>query len=232
MFAPPQWLQDLGLVAWFLVGLGLVLFGVTWLLGETSTIVSPVVAGTVVAAVAGPAVLWLQQRRVPRAAGAALVLLMVLALTVVVFLLVVHGIVANGDQIKSLATEAADKVEGWANDAGVDGTSSANESVKSSVPNIGQTLVKGLASGITGLTSLAFFISFALFSTFFLLKDGPTIKRFVDRNLGVPIDVARVVTGDVLSSLRRYFLGVSIVAAFNAVVPGSSASRSPGRSPS
>jgi predicted PurR-regulated permease PerM len=220
MFAPPQWLRDVGLLAWFLVGLGLVLFGLTWLLGETSTIVSPVVAGTIVAAVAGPAVSWLQQRGVPRAAGAALMLLLVLALTVVVFLLVVHGIVANGDQIKSLAGEAADKVEGWANDAGVDGTSSANDSLKSSVPNIGETLVKGLASGISGLTSVAFFISFALFSTFFLLKDGPTIKRFVDRNLGVPVEVARVVTGDVLSSLRRYFLGVSIVALFNAVVVG------------
>jgi predicted PurR-regulated permease PerM len=220
MFAPPQWLQDLGLVAWFLVGLGLVLFGVTWLLAETSTIVSPVVAGTIVAAVAGPAVTWLQRRGVPRAAGAALMLLLVLALTVVVFLLVVHGIVAQGDQIRSLATEAADKVEGWANDAGVDGTSSANDSVKSAVPNIGETLLKGVAGGIEGLTSLAFFISFALFSTFFLLKDGPTIKRFVDRNLGIPLEVARVVTGDVLSSLRRYFLGVSIVAAFNAVVVG------------
>ena len=220
MFAPPQWLQDLGLVAWFLVGLGLVLLGVIWILGETSTIVSPVVAGTIVAAVAGPAVTWLQRRGVPRAAGAALMLLLVLALTVAVFLLVVHGIVGQGDQIRSLATEAADKVEGWANDAGIDGTSSANDSVKSAVPNIGETLLKGVAGGIEGLTSVAFFISFALFSTFFLLKDGPTIKRFVDRNLGIPLEVARVVTGDVLSSLRRYFLGVSIVAAFNAVVVG------------
>jgi predicted PurR-regulated permease PerM len=220
MFAPPQWLEDLGLLAWFLVGLGLVLVGLIWILGETSTIVSPVVAGTIVGAVAGPAVSWLQQRRIPRAAGAALMLLLVLALTAVVFLLVVHGIVANGDQIKSLATEAADKVEGWAKDAGIDGTSSANDSVKSAVPNIGETLVKGVVGGIEGLTSLAFFLSFTLFSTFFLLKDGPTIKRFVDRNLGVPVEVARVVTGDVLNSLRRYFLGVSIVAAFNAVVVG------------
>ena len=220
MFAPPQWLEDLGLLAWFLVGLGLVLFGLIWILGEISTIVSPVVAGTIVGAVAGPAVSWLQQRGVPRAAGAALMLLLVLALTVVVFLLVVHGIVANGDQIKSLATEATDKVEGWAKDAGIEGTSSANDSVKNAVPNIGETLVKGVAGGIEGLTSLAFFLSFTLFSTFFLLKDGPTIKRFVDRNLGVPVEVARVVTGDVLKSLRRYFLGVSIVAAFNAVVVG------------
>jgi len=220
MFAAPGWLQDLGLLAWFLVGLGLVLVGAIWILGETSTIVMPVVTGTIVAAVAGPAVTWLQRHGLPRLAGAALVLLALLALAVVVFLLVVHGIVANGDEIKSLATQAANKVEGWANDAGADGTSSSTEGVKSAVPNIGETLLKGVANGITGLTSLAFFLSFTLFSTFFLLKDGPTIRRFVDRHLGVPVSVASVVTGDMLNSLRRYFLGVSIVAAFNAVVVG------------
>ena len=147
-------------------------------------------------------------------------LLLLLALTIVVFLLVVHGIVANGDEIRALATEAADKVEGWTTDAGVEGASSANEDVKSAVPNIGETLLKGVASGISGLTSLAFFLSFTLFSTFFLLKDGPNVRRFVNSHLGIPVSVANVVTGNVLSSLRRYFLGVSIVAAFNAVVVG------------
>jgi putative heme transporter len=220
MFAPPQWLQDLGLLAWFLVGLGLVLVGAIWILAEIETIVSPVVAGTIVAAVAGPAVTWLQERGWPRAAGAGLMLLVLLALTVVVFLLVVNGIVANGDEIRALATEAADKVEGWTTDAGVEGTESANESIKSAVPNIGETLVQGVASGISGLTSLVFFLSFTLFSTFFLLKDGPNVLRFVNSHLGLPVSVANVVTGNVLNSLRRYFLGVSIVAAFNAVVVG------------
>jgi putative heme transporter len=220
MFAPPQWLQDLGLLAWFLVGLGLVMFGLIWILGEISTIVSPVVSGTIIAAVAGPAVSWLQRRGFARAAGAGVILLLVLVIAVVVFLLVVHGIVANGDQIKALATGAADKIEGWASDAGVDGTSSANEGVKSSVPEIGETLIKGVAGGISGLTSIVFFLSFTLFSTFFLLKDGPTVRRFVNRHLGIPVEVANVVTGNMLSSLRRYFLGVSIVAAFNAIVVG------------
>ena len=220
MFAPPQWLQDLGFLAWFLVGLGLVLVGAIWILAEIETIVSPVVAGTIVAAVAGPAVTWLQERGWPRAAGAGLMLLLLLALTIVVFLLVVHGIVANGDEIRALATEAADKVEGWTTDAGVEGASSANEDLKSAVPNIGETLLNGLASGISGLTSLAFFLSFTLFSTFFLLKDGPNVRRFANSHLGIPVSVANVVTGNVLNSLRRYFLGVSIVAAFNAVVVG------------
>ncbi|HKI23882.1 MAG TPA: hypothetical protein VKA24_10735 [Gaiellaceae bacterium] len=94
MFSPPRWLHDLGVAAWLVLGVGLVLFGVIWLLGETETIVLPVVTGTIVAAVAGPAVSTLALRGVPRAAGAALVLLGLLALAIVVLLLVLHGIVA------------------------------------------------------------------------------------------------------------------------------------------
>ena len=80
--------------------------------------------------------------------------------------------------------------------------------------------LQGLAEGIQGLTSLVFFLTFTIFSTFFLLKDGPTARRFIDRNMGVPTSVATTITGNVIRSLRRYFLGVTIVAAFNAVVVG------------
>jgi predicted PurR-regulated permease PerM len=57
-------------------------------------------------------------------------------------------------------------------------------------------------------------------SLFFLLKDGPSLRASVDRHLGVPLTVAQTITGDVITSLRRYFLGVTIVAAFNGVVVG------------
>jgi putative heme transporter len=220
MFEAPTWLRDLGYLAWFLVGVGAVLIGTVLVLAEISTIVMPVVAGTIVAAVASPLVARMERRGLPRFAGTAIVLLGLLALGVVVALLVFGGIVENEADIKAAATQALDKVESWANDAGANGTSDAKQSVSSSVPAAGATLLKGLASGIEGLTSLAFFLSFTLFATFFMLKDGPSVRRFVDRHLGVPYPVATVVTGNVVNSLRRYFLGVTIVAVFNGVVVG------------
>jgi putative heme transporter len=220
MFAPPAWLQDLGLLAWFLVGVGLLLVGLIWILDQTSTILVPVVAGTIVSAVAVPLVDALQRRRVPRAAGALLVLLLLIALGIVVLLLVLGGIVEQGDQISAYASQALDKVEGWVNDAGADDTAQAKQNVSAAVQGVGTTLVHGLASGIEGLTSVAFFVSFALFSTFFLLKDFGSIRGFVETHLGIPVPVATIVTENVLGSLRRYFLGVSIVAAFNAIVVG------------
>jgi predicted PurR-regulated permease PerM len=220
VFSAPVWLRDLGLLAWFLVGVAILLVGMTWLLAVTSTITIPVAVGAILATVAGPLVTKMQQHRIPRIAGAALVLLGFLALAVLIFFLVVGGIASQSSEIKDAASEAVDKIEGWAQDSGVDDPSSAGDSVESSTSTTVKTLLTGVAEGIRDLTSLVFFLTFSAFATFFFLKDGPTIRRFIDRHLGVPVEVATVITGNVIQSLRRYFLGVTIVAAFNAIVIG------------
>jgi predicted PurR-regulated permease PerM len=220
VFSAPVWLRDLGLLAWFLVGVAVLLVGLVWLLGLTSTITVPVTLGAILATVAGPLVTALERHRVPRAAGAAIVLLGLLALAAVITLMVFGGIFEQSSQIKAAANEAVDKVQGWMNDAGAGGTSSTADQVKSSSAETGKTLLQGVVDGIAGVTSLVFFLTFTAFSTFFLLKDGPVVRRFVDRHLGVPQEVATVITGNVVQSLRRYFLGVTYVAAFNAIVVG------------
>jgi putative heme transporter len=220
-FAPPRWLRDLGRASWLLVGVFALLLGLVWLLGTTYTIVGPVVAGLIVATVAMPVVGTLA-RHVPRAAAAGLVLLGLAALAGVVIVVVIAGITAQRDSISQNASAGADRVETWLNDLGVDksGSSSAKAGVEKDVPNIISTLVKGVISGIKGLTSVAFALSFTLLSLFFLLKDGPMMRGWVDRHLGVPPPVATLITGGVIRSLRGYFRGVTIVAAFNGVVVG------------
>ena len=220
MFVAPRWLRGLGRISWLLVGIAAIMVGVVWVLGITSSIVEPVVAGAVVAAVCSPGVAWLARRGFPRAAGAGLMLLALVAIAVGIVLLVLGGLVEQSAQIEAAADKALSTIEGWANDADVNGTAGTVQDVKTAVSGAGHTLLTGVADGIEGLTSVAFFLSFTLFAVFFLLKDGPTIKRFVDRHLGVPLSVARVVTSQVLGSLRRYFVGVSIVAGFNAIVVG------------
>jgi putative heme transporter len=222
VFAAPRWLRDLGIASWLIVGVFGLIVGLVWILSLTATIVEPVLVGLILAVVASPAVTWLKGHRVPRAAAAALVLLALVALGVVLALLVVSGLKGQGDQISQYASAAADTIQGWLEDTGVDesGASSAMESVKAAVPDIIHTLVNGLAKGISGLTSLIFGLSFAVFSLFFFLKDGPVMRRWVDRHLGVPQPAAQTITGGVITSLRRYFLGVTFVAGFNAVVVG------------
>jgi putative heme transporter len=219
VFAPPRWLRDIGRASWLLVGLFLFLAGIIWLLGSTYTIVGPVVAATIVATVTMPLVATFA-RHMPRAAAAALVLLGLVALGIVVLLVVLGGITAQEGEIAKQAGAAADRAEGWLKDAGVDesGSSSAKSSVEQAVPEIISTLTRGIVNGIAGVTSLVFALSFAALSLFFLLKDGPMMRAWVDRHLGVPPTVAQTITGGIIRSLRGYFRGVTFVAAFNGVV--------------
>ncbi|MGZ4202878.1 MAG: AI-2E family transporter [Thermoleophilaceae bacterium] len=42
--------------------------------------------------------------------------------------------------------------------------------------------------------------------------------RWIERHMGMPPATARVVTGNIVHALRQYFLGMTIVGAFNALV--------------
>src|SRR5437773_33599 len=220
-FTPPRWLKDLGRTAWLLVGVFALVAGVIWLLGATYTVTGPVVGALIVATVVMPVVTRLA-RHMPRAAAAAIGLVALLALGVLVLVLVIDGIVGQQSDLARHASSAADKAQSWLESVGVDqsGASSAKSTVEADVPKIISTMATGLIHGIRGLTSLVFGLSLAALSLFFLLKDGPSMRSWVERHLGVPPTVARTITGGVITSLRGYFRGVTIVAAFNGVVVG------------
>lgn len=218
--AAPSWLRDLGVSAWLLIGVALVVLAVFWALAAASTIVGPVVVGVVVATVASPLVARMQRHGIGRAWGSLIVLLCLVAVSVAIALLVVVGISGQMDTITSDAGAAADRLQAWLQDAGV-GTGSA-QTVRDHVASAAPTLVAGLATGfvagVRGVASIALGVSFTAFAVFFLLKDGPHLRRTLERHLGLPVPVAQVVVRNVIRSVRGYFLGVTIVAAFNAVV--------------
>jgi predicted PurR-regulated permease PerM len=220
-FRTPHWLRDLGRTSWLLVGLLLVLLGLIWLLAETYTIVGPMVCALIVAVVAMPLVRWLD-RHMPRMLAAALVLLAVAALAVLIVVIVVAGITGQSAELSAQASAGLDKVQGWMKSAGVDSSSAsgATSTAKHAASQMISTLVHGIVHGIRGLASVLFGLSFAALGTFFLLKDGPQMRHWVDRHVGIPEPIARTVSGSVINSLRGYFRGVTLVAGFNGVVVG------------
>ena len=222
VFSSPKWLRDLGLASWLLAGVAILLAGFIWLAATTATITDPVIAGLVIAVVASPVVGRLERKRVPRVAGAAIVLLGIIAIAVLIGLLVVGGITSQSDEIASQANAAAPKAQKWLTDLGVNsrGARGVTNDIQSATPGTISTLVHGLVNGIEALASVAFFASFAALAIFFLLKDGPSMRTWVDGHLGVAKPVARLITGSVMHSLRRYFAGVTLVAAFNGVIVG------------
>ena len=220
LFATPGWLRDIGLTSWLLVGVTLLLVGMVWLLSLTHTIVMPVLTASVIAAVASPLVSGLARRGMPRAVAAILFLVAIVALGVGFLLLIIAGITSESGDIGGHLSDAKDTIQSWLKDLGVDPSTakSATDDASSSTTTSVSTLLQGVASGIKDLSGLAFFLALTALSLVFLLKDGPMIRAWAERNSGVPVPVARTISGRVLQSLRGYFFGVSIVAAFNAVV--------------
>jgi predicted PurR-regulated permease PerM len=225
LFAAPQWLRDLGFTSWLLVGIVLLLVGLISILSLIQVIVVPVIVAGVIAAVAEPLVSWLKGRRIPRALGALLILLMIVAAGALAAYLILDGIGSQSAGISAHLTTAADKIQGWLQDLGVsDGKAQgANHDISSGASASFHALIGGIVGGIEKLSSLAFFLAMTVLSLFFLLKDGPPIRSWGERHMGVPTDVAHTVMGRTSQSLRGYFLGVTIVAAFSAVLVGGGA---------
>jgi predicted PurR-regulated permease PerM len=220
VFAPPRWLRDLGRASWLLLGVFALLAGVIWLLGTANTIVGPVVAASIVATVTSPVVRALGRHRIPRLGGAAIVVVSVVAVAGLVLVLVIAGITSQGAEAGKNASAAATNAQDWLKSVGVSdsGAKAAKANVAQDVPQVLSSLTAGVIHGIQGLTSLAFGLSLAFLSLFFLLKDGPGMRAWVDRHLGLPVPVAQTITRGVIRSLRGYFRGVTIIATFNAIV--------------
>jgi predicted PurR-regulated permease PerM len=222
VFAVPSWLGDLGRMAWLLVGILLLLAGVIGLLSLMATIVVPVIAAAIIAAVLSPVVSWLARHRLGRGGGAALVLLGVIAFGLLIVVLLISGVTSQAPDLQKTLHSAVDKIESWLTDAGVStsGAQGAGDDASSSVSDAFHALLEGVGAGISALASLAAFLSFTALSLFFLLKDGPVIREWTERHMGVPHALGHTITGRTLQSLRGYFVGVTAVAVFNAVVIG------------
>ncbi len=220
-FATPRWLRDLGRSSWLLVGLMLLLLGLIWLLAETYTITGPMVGALIVSVVAMPLVRRLDPH-MPRAVAAAIVLIAIAVIAVFIVVIVVAGITGQSSEISAALAAGVDRIRGWMTSAGVDSSSAsgAATTAKNAAAQLTSTLVHGVVHGIRGLASVLFGLSLAALGTFFLLKDGQQMRKWLDRHVGLPEPIATTISGAVITSLRGYFRGVTLVAAFNGVVVG------------
>jgi len=222
LLAPPGWLRDLGMSAWLIVGIALVTVAAVWLLSLTQTIVMPVITAGVVAAVASPIVAALKRRGVGRGLGAVIVLLGFVVVAALLVVLVTAGVLSQSDDLNTQLTAGLNQLGQWLHDAGVSSAQveSAKETASEAAKNAVPTLLHGVTDGIEALSSLVFFLSLTALSILFLLMDGPSIRAWAEKHMAVPQPMARTITGRLLQSLRGYFVGVTAVAVFNAVVIG------------
>ncbi|HEV7771680.1 MAG TPA: AI-2E family transporter [Conexibacter sp.] len=222
ILAAPPWLRNAGVMSWLAAGVLVLLLGLVWLASLADAIVMPLIAATVIASVGAPLVGWMARHRIPRALGTALLLLGLIAVGGAIVLLIVGGVTGEASSVSSHLAEAQQKITSWLHSLGINRSSAehATQQAGDSGSNALKLLTAGLAVGITELTSLAFFVAMTVLSLFFLLKDGPTIRSWVEHHAGVPVPIAQLTMRRMLQSLRGYFLGVTIVAAYSALIVG------------
>jgi predicted PurR-regulated permease PerM len=222
LLSPPAWLRQFGTTAWLAVGVTLLMVGTIWLLSLTRTIVGPVITAAVIAAVASPLVARLQRLGMARGFGAALLLVSIVVLGVAVVVIVLVGVSSELDGLRGQLAVAKQTIAGWLVDLGVDAATAeeAKDDVSAADGDQVPALLEGLRGSLRGLSSLVVFLSLTALSLFFLLKDGPVIRRWAESHMGLPGPAAHGIGERVLQSLRGYFVGVTFVAAFNAVVVG------------
>src|SRR3954451_23763668 len=220
LFTAPRWLRDLGISAWLAVGGTLFVVAAVWGMSVAETIVMPVITASVVAAVASPLMRVLERRGLKRGLAAALMLFAFLVLAIAVVVMVLAGIASQTDRIGSELRSGADTISGWLTSlgAGHDAAESAKDDVSNALSDAAPALLEGLGQGLERLSSLVVFLGLTFLSTFFLLKDGPQIRHWAEGHMRVPRRVARGMSQRVLQSLRGYFVGVTAVAVFNALV--------------
>jgi putative heme transporter len=136
--------------------------------------------------------------------------------------LVLAAITSQLDGVGAYLSTARDTIARWLTDIGVDRASAADakEHVSATLSAAIPALLDGIGSGLKGLSSLVVFLGLTALSLLFLLKDGPMIRRWAERHMRVPPGTAHEMGDRVLESLRGYFVGVTFVAVFNAVVVG------------
>ena len=222
IFAAPKWMRDLGFSSWLLVGFGAALVGAIWLLSLTQTIVLPVITAGIIASVASPLVDSLQRRGMPRSIGAVLVFLVIIAVGVGVGVMILAGIASEASSLSERLREGANEIESFVHDLGVNASTAAdaNSDASTSISAGFEALTHGVIGGVDKLASLSVFLSFTALSLFFLLKDMPTIGGFVERHLGLPVPLAHTILGQVASSLRGYFVGVTAVSVWSSLIVG------------
>jgi len=209
-------LHRLGLAAWSLIGIVVLVGLVVALLGALSNVVLPLVFALVFAVLFQPLVRRMVRHRVPPAIAAGAVLLGILVLCLGVTALTVAGVIDQSDRIASEIEEAMREF-----DLDEDDIAALRDRLEQTGSGVSSGVVRSFASGLSVVGEVIVGLVLGALIFYYLLKDGPSIRRSLAER--VPDDhVAdfEAFVADTVFVLRRYWLGRTIVSAVVAAVVG------------
>lgn len=196
----------LGAKAWCAVGLALVAGLVLALASAVSSVVLPLVLAAVLAVVFRPSVAWLERRGLPSAPAALAVVLAVVVAVVGAAVLAVRGIFDQVGRLGAQLGPALDEV----------GAGAAEDELRATIeqmqPLVGQGFARLVVGGLSGLAGFATAAVLGSLIMYYLLKDGPSLRRWMEDSVAADRRPATVgFLHDVVRVLRAYARGRTVL---------------------
>jgi predicted PurR-regulated permease PerM len=214
------WAPKLGIWAWSFVGVVGAVAIVVLALAAVSEIVLPLTFAAVLAVCFKPIVGVLRRHRVKGAVAAGAVVLGLIALTMVVVVATVQGVVQQSDAIGSSVDDAIDRlvIEADVDQAALEALRLA---IESATPTLTGGVLAELVEGVGAVIGLASGLILGALIMFYLLKDGSQLRRSVvslfDESARAEVDGF---IGDSCLTLRDYGRGRTAMSVIVAIVIG------------
>lgn len=202
-----RWIHSWGRTGWSVVGVVLAAGVVYAAVAAISGLVIPLVLSMVIGVLGVPVVDFLEQRRVPRPAGAAAFMVSLVVVLGGAIWLTVIGISDQGPEVAARVAAGVDAVGGWLEDRNIDLPSGT--SIVDAGSSQGSALLPGAASYLGSIFSsaMAFLVGtfLAVFFLYYILVDWNTLRTWLGGHLNMPPDVGRKIVDDSTSIVRQGF---------------------------
>jgi predicted PurR-regulated permease PerM len=204
--------------SWRLIVVGLLGWVLLRFIGIISLVVIPLAIALLLSALLAPAVGWLLRLHLPRSLATFLVMICGIAAVAGTLTLVVNQFVDGVPQLTDNASKGVRQIQAWAqtgplhlSDAQVDqAISSAQDWVNANTSSLTATGVATAATLAEALTGMLL----VLFATFFFLRDGRKIWRFLVRLFPINARWALSDAGDASWSTLGSYVRATVLVAF------------------
>ncbi len=220
--AAPAWLARSGVRSWLVIGIVTMLALGAYVLSLSSAVVGPLLLATILGILFAPLVDVLAKWRVPRAAAAGLVMLLILTVSGGIVWLIINNVGSQMGLIIDQVTSGATRLLTWlqSQHIPINIVDRVTKTVESQAAKFSGSAASILFSGISSVAGIVFsgFISF--YMLFFTLNDAHTLTDWIGRHLGLPDELGLAIVDDARASIRQYFEGTTVLALVTSAATG------------
>lgn len=222
----PPGLQLAAAYAWRIIVVAIVVAGAVWLLGELWVVVLALVVSTFLARALDPPVRWLRSRGVPAGVAAVLGLVGFLVALALAGWAIVPRIVDELEDLGPTLSAAVDDVEDWiVDDSPFDISRQELEDLRVQLADVlgrqARASSDSIASGALAVVEGLLGLLLALFTTFFMLKDGSRFQTWsLEKVPGDRQAMARRVAARSWATLGGYLRGAALLGLVEGAIIG------------